>query len=170
MPSASDPKALHIANDLRLAAEDAKDARTLLAVKSRNAAYHAQQATEKLLLALLTSEDVHAQRHESHQLGIMIEKLPPDHPMVADLKRLEFLTAFATTYRYPKPGGRLPPSPDGSKIAAALDQIDASIKLACTHFSVDVSADPKVPAQNPTRMRVSKGSSGEGGASRGPSR
>ena len=77
MPSASDPKALHIANDLRLAAEDAKDARTLLAVKSRNAAYHAQQATEKLLLALLTSEDLHAQRHESHQLGIMIEKLPP---------------------------------------------------------------------------------------------
>jgi hypothetical protein len=61
----------------------------------------------------------------------MIEKLPPDHPMVADLKRLEFLTAFATTYRYPKPGGQLPPPPDASKIAAALDQIDALIKLAC---------------------------------------
>jgi hypothetical protein len=85
MPSASDPKALHIANHLRLAAEDAKDGRTLLAVRSRNAAYHAQQAAEKLLLALLTSENLHAQRHESHQLGIMLEKLPPDHPMLADL-------------------------------------------------------------------------------------
>ncbi len=146
MPSASDPRALHIANDLRLALEDAKDARTLLTVKSRNAAYHAQQAAEKILLALLTSEDVHVQRHESHQLGIMIEKLPSDHPMVADLKRLEFLTAFATTYRYPKTGGRLPPLPDWGKIASALDQIDGLIKLACRHFAVNISADPSVPA------------------------
>jgi HEPN domain-containing protein len=155
MPSASDPKALHIANDLRLAAEDARDARTLLAVKSRNAAYHAQQATEKLLLALLTSEDTHVQRSESHQLGIMVGKLPPDHPMLTNLKRLEFLTAYATTYRYPKTGGRLPPPPDWNAIAAALDQVDKLIRLACGHFAVDISAAPHVPAQNPARMRAS---------------
>jgi HEPN domain-containing protein len=155
MPSVSDPKALHIASHLRLAAEDAKDA--LLAVKSRNAAYHAQQATEKLLLALLTSEDIHIQRHESHQLGIMAGKLPPDHPMLDGLRRLEFLTAFATTYRYPKTGGRLPAPPDWGKIGDALDQIDRLISRACDHFSVDVSADPKLPARNPTPMRVSNG-------------
>jgi HEPN domain-containing protein len=134
MPSVSDPKALHIANHLRLVAEDAKDARMLLAVRSRNAAYHAQQAAEKLLLALLTSENLHAQRHESHQLGIMLEKLPPDHAMQADLKPLEFLTAFATTYRYPKTGGRLSPPPDWSKIAAALDRIDGLIKVGVQSF------------------------------------
>jgi HEPN domain-containing protein len=155
MPSASDPKALHIANDLRLAAEDARDARTLLSVKSRNAAYHAQQATEKLLLALLTSEDIHIQRSEGHQLGIMVGKLPPDHPMVTDLERLEFLTAFATTYRYPRTGGRLAPPPDWNRIAAALDQVDKLIRLACDHFAVDISASPNVPAQNPGRMRAS---------------
>jgi HEPN domain-containing protein len=162
MPLASDAKALHIANHLRLAAGDAADARTLLAVKSRNAAYHAQQGAEKLLLALLTAEDRHVQRHESHQLGIMVEKLPSEHPMVAELKQLEFLTSYATTYRYPKTGGRLPPPPDWSRVAAALDQIDALIKQACEHFSVDISADSSVPARNTNPMRVSGGGASGG--------
>jgi HEPN domain-containing protein len=164
MPSASDPKPLHIANHLRLAAEDAKDARTLVALRSRNGAYHAQQATEKLLLALLTSEDVHVHRHESHQLGILTGKLPSDHPLLAELERLEFLTAFATTYRYPKTGGRLSPPPDWGRLAAALDQIDALIRSACGHFSVDASADPSIPAGNPRPMRKS-GEGSLGGAS-----
>jgi len=51
MLSASFPVDLHIANNLRLAAGDLRDAKTLRKFHSRNAAYHAEQAAEKLLLA-----------------------------------------------------------------------------------------------------------------------
>ena len=104
------------------------------------------------MLALLTLQDIHVQRHESHQLGILTAKLPPDHPMIAGLTRLEFLTAFASAYRYPKTGGRLPPPPDWRKLAEALDQIDDLIRMACAHFSVDLELDLSVPARNPTPM------------------
>ena len=52
----SSAASLHIANHLRLADRDLKDAIILHNCKSRNDAYHLEQAAEKLLLALLTSE------------------------------------------------------------------------------------------------------------------
>jgi HEPN domain-containing protein len=168
MPSASSPKGLHIANDLRLAEGDRLDAYTLMAKKSRNTAYHTEQAAEKLLLALLTSEDVHIERKDVHQLDVLIDKLPEGHSMVSRLKPLAFLTAYATAFRYPKSGGRLPKLPDWREIAMALDHIGLLITEACAHFGVQLSASDDVPAQNVKPMRFSDDGAG-GGISGGPS-
>ncbi len=47
MPSVSTPADLHIANQLRLADGDLKDAIVLHNCRSRNDAYHLEQAAEK---------------------------------------------------------------------------------------------------------------------------
>ncbi len=49
-----------IANFLLIAQEDLKGARLLAAARNRNAAYLAQQAAEKVIRAVLTSEGAHA--------------------------------------------------------------------------------------------------------------
>jgi HEPN domain-containing protein len=62
---------LHIANALRLAREDLEAARLLLGADNRNDAYHAQQTAEKMLLALLTSEGIRAERRDSHRIDVL---------------------------------------------------------------------------------------------------
>jgi HEPN domain-containing protein len=61
---------LHIANTLRLAHEDLEAAELLAARGNRYDAYHAQQAGEKILLALLISEDIRAERRDAHRLDV----------------------------------------------------------------------------------------------------
>ena len=146
MASASSPLSLHIANYLRLAQSDARDARTLLATKGRNAAYLTQQAAEKLLLALLTSEGIERSRSESHRLDVLVEKLPAANPLRPELASLGYLTAYATTFRYPKQGGRLPADPDWQRLEASLDQIDAALRNLADHFAVDLDASDREPA------------------------
>lgn len=153
MPSASSPANLHIANGLRLAAADLADARTLRGTGSRNAAYHAQQAAEKLVLVLLTSEGVHAAIRESHQLDILLDKLPPEHPLQERLRSISFLTIFATTYRYPKPGGRLPGPPDWPAVDSAIEEVDRMIAQSCRHFGVTLAASDAQPARTTAPMR-----------------
>jgi len=153
MLSASSPADLHIANNLRLAANDLKEARILLEQKTRGAAYHAEQAIEKLLLAILISEQIHVPVKDTHQLDTQVDKLPPDHPMLDQLRRVTFLTIYATAYRYPKTGGRLPPLPDWSKIDSALIGIEALIEEASKHFGVDLTAKDTVAARNSEPMR-----------------
>lgn len=156
MPSASSPASLHIANGLRLASADLRDAMVLRSASSRNAAYLTEQAVEKLVLALLTSEGIHAPIRESHQLEVLVDKLPPDHGLLPRLRQLTFLTIYATTYRYPKTGGRLPPEPPWDRIDAAVAVAGDAISEACKHFGVDATAPGNVPAKNLTVMRAAK--------------
>ncbi len=67
---------LHIANALRLAHADLEAAEMLAARENRNDAYHAQQAAEKILLSLLTSEGIKAERRDSHRLDVLRDLLP----------------------------------------------------------------------------------------------
>ena len=67
---------LHIANTLRLAHEDLEAAEMLAAKENGNDAYHEQQAAEKILLALLTSESIKAERKDSHRLDVLRDPLP----------------------------------------------------------------------------------------------
>lgn len=78
------------------------------AAGSRNAAYLCEQAAEKVTKALLTSEGIHAERPISHRLDLLIDLLPDENPFKATLRPLELLTAYATAFRYPTPGGRIP--------------------------------------------------------------
>ena len=146
MPSASSPADLHIANNLRLARGDLADALVLRKQKSRNAAYLTQQAVEKLLLALLVSENLERTRAESHRLDVLVERLPPNNGMRERLLRLTYLTVFATTFRYPKDGGRLPAEPDWARLDESTALAAKLIDEASRHFGVDLASSDRIPA------------------------
>ena len=60
-----------IANTLRLAQADLDAAKLLHAGKNRYAVYHCEQAAEKIIKAVLTSEGVHANiKHQLAHLGV----------------------------------------------------------------------------------------------------
>ncbi|WP_102958713.1 HEPN domain-containing protein [Mangrovicella endophytica] len=146
MASSSRPADLHIANALRLAKEDLDAAKLLTAAGNRFGAYHLQQCGEKLLLALLTAEGQHAERKDSHRLDVLLDKLPSDNPFRQRFAPLTILTMFATTYRYPKDGGRLPPMPDEARMLEWADALGGILNDAALHFGVDLAASDRLGA------------------------
>src|SRR5262245_44907831 len=98
---------LVIANMLRVAKEDLDGARLLAAKGNRNAIYLCEQAAEKVIRAVLTSEGVHA--GIKHQLNEMVDAVPDANPLKPLLRDIEHLAAFATSYRYPATSGRIKP-------------------------------------------------------------
>lgn len=145
---------LHIANTLRLALEDLEAADMLAAARNRNDAYHAQQAAEKILLALLTSEDIRAERRDSHRLDVLRDVLPDDNVFKTRFSALTFLTAYATTYRYPKDAGRLPARAQREQLNAALQSLRTMLDDVARHFGVDLEAAETVPARSSLAPRA----------------
>ncbi len=107
-------RARTIASDLRLAAENVNDARLLLEIGSRNAAYLASPAAEHVIRAVATSEDLHIERKDAHRLDTTVRRIPDSNPDKPALSRLTLLEIFATACRCPSPSGRIsePPSFD----------------------------------------------------------
>lgn len=153
MPSVSSAASLHIANHLRLADRDLKDAIVLHGCRSRNDAYHLEQAAEKLLLALLTSEGEHVQIKDVHILDRLADRLPEDHPLRAAMQGLGYLKAYATAFRYPKTGGRLPAAIPDDKFDLASTVLRRLIDVSAQHFQVDLEAGDSNPAGNTSPMR-----------------
>lgn len=145
---------LHIANALRLAREDLEAARLLSAANNRNDAYHAQQAAEKMLLALLTSEGIRAERRDSHRIDVLRDLLPDADPFKARFAPLTFLTIFATTYRYPKDAGRIPARAENDELQAALAKLQAILTDLAAHFGVELLASDRLPATTSSPPRA----------------
>lgn len=143
--SASKPD-LHVANMLRLAIGDLDAFLLLASAQNRNDAYHLDQAAEKLLLALLTCEGIHAERKDSHRLDVLRDKLPLANPFRQRFDGLTYLTQFATTYRYPKDGGRLPQRPDPRGLKEDAGKIQSMIQDAADYFAVDLQGSDTEPA------------------------
>ena len=129
---------LVIAGYVRIARQDLDGARLLNAAANRNAAYLCEQAAEKLIRAVLTSEGIQAGIR--HELPDMVAKVPDENPVKPLLRAIEHLDAYATAYRYPSPRGRvrMPPTPialdqDIAKIGAALVEIVARFSIDLAH-------------------------------------
>ena len=144
-------KARKIASCLELASACVRDARLLLAAESRNAAYLASQAAEHVVTAVATSEDLHIERKDAHQLDTIVRKLPSDNPDRDVLASISFLEAYATSYRYGTPTGRVPASPSIDRVAVALDRIEAVIAILCAHFGVRLSEEGAASNTAPRR-------------------
>jgi HEPN domain-containing protein len=95
-----------IAGYLAAVADDLDAARRLAAPPAnRLAAYHLQQAAEKLVKAVLVHRKIHP--GVEHRIDVLVRMLDVSDPWLPQLDPLDRFTPYATTYRYPSPTGRL---------------------------------------------------------------
>jgi HEPN domain-containing protein len=98
----------------------------------RFAAYHAQQAAEKLIKAVRLHRGIPATT--DHNLASLIHDLSAADEWRGRLSELVDLSAYATAYRYPTTTGRRPEGPSVDELrgfAAKIRQllVDARAKL-----------------------------------------
>lgn len=139
-----------IASLLRIASEDSKAARLLAAGGNRNAVYHCSQAAEKVIRAVLTSEHVHA--GIKHLLREMVDQVPDANPLKPALRAIEHLGAYATSFRYPTPGGRIVAAPRQADLEKYMADVEQALVAAVEGFDVDIS-DERRPAGRATPLR-----------------
>lgn len=113
---------------LDLAVQDVEAARTLAVTNNRYAAYHCQQAAEKLIKAVLLHRDIES--GTEHRLDVLVDELPDADPWKSKLRPLEIYSPYATTYRYPTPGGRIVAAPDPARVAVDANVIEALVEEA----------------------------------------
>ncbi len=117
-----------IASLLALADEDVAAVRVLSREKNRYAAYHCQQASEKLIKAVMLARNIES--GVEHRLDVLVEKIPDSDSRKAVLRPLDIYTPYATTFRYPTPGGRIPSAPLPEETQAGAERIAVLIKKA----------------------------------------
>lgn len=108
---------------LTAAERDLAAAHRLLPDLADQAIFHTQQAAEKLARAVCEREQIPVGR--THSIGHAAGLLPDGHVFKADLLGLDSLSAAATAWRYPSPGGWLPAPPDPVDVSRALAEIEA---------------------------------------------
>jgi HEPN domain-containing protein len=137
---------LLIANFLRIAAEDLDGARQLASSNNRNAIYLCEQAAEKIIRAVVTSEGKHA--GIKHDLAEVVDMVPDENPLKPDLRSIEHLSQYATAYRYPVASSkakRIPRSPTSAELRDALDKTAAVLSKVTARFMVELER-PDSPA------------------------
>ena len=120
---------------LYLAEQDAEAAKLLASQSNHYAAYHCQQAVEKLAQIILIDHDI--EPGLEHHLDVLIAKLPANEHWKGRLAPLERYTPYATTFRYATPGGRVPAAPEPSKVTSDAGYILQLINEARAQFLGD---------------------------------
>lgn len=105
------------------AERDISAAHRLLPDMPDQAIFHVQQAAEKLTRAVCEREGLPVGR--THNIGQAAAMLPDGHVFKEDLLGLDNLSAAATAWRYPSPGGWFPADPDPDEVTATLTDIEA---------------------------------------------
>lgn len=113
---------------LELATKDAEAAELLVVGGNRYAAYHAQQAVEKLTKAVLLAKGIEA--GIEHRLEELFKRLVESDPWRDRLHLLAGYSAYATAFRYPTPGGRIPSDPPADTIRRDLKTVRDLIATA----------------------------------------
>jgi len=119
----------HSSNDLRVMTAflddvdlDLEAARRLVVEPTnRLAAFHLQQAAEKLIKAVRLSRGLRVTA--DHNLELLIDELPRDEAWRDKLTVLEPLAAYATSYRYPSPTGKRKAGPARDEVLAWIKTI-----------------------------------------------
>lgn len=115
---------------------------------SRNCSNYLVYAVENLIIAVWESENIDrssARRQTgNHQIDRMIDLLPDLCTARGTLQPLGVLTAYATTFRYASPSGRIPKAPAVTTVQGWLDQTQIAIDMFARHFQVDLRDDEPV--------------------------
>lgn len=109
---------------LKAAERDAAGIERLLPDLPDLAAFHAQQAAEKLARAVCLHEGLPGLY--THDIARIAEQLAQEHPLRKSLAKLDSLTGAATAWRYPGTEGELPKPPEPREIQTALKQIKST--------------------------------------------
>ena len=117
---------------LELAAKDTEAAELLLAGGNRYSAYHVQQAVEKIAKAVLLALGVEA--GIEHRLEELFKRFPADNEWPARLLPFAGYSAYATAFRYPTPGGRIPADPAAETLRRDLQSLRDVISAAGDHL------------------------------------
>ncbi len=147
--SSSDRTNYIIASNLRHAMEDIDAALRLEG--NIYTATHAQQAAEKIGRALLTAENKHLNTREiGHRLDVQIGHIADENPFKDRLRVHSYLEAFATTFRYPTPAGRMNRLDEktAAKVKASVAELHTLISEIAAHFEVDLDFESDAPAGN----------------------
>lgn len=88
---------------------------------NRLAAFHLQQAAEKLVKAVRLRCGLRVTAE--HNIEVLIDELPHDDVWRAKLTILEPLSAFATSYRYPSPMGKRKGGPTSDEVLVWIKTI-----------------------------------------------
>ena len=124
---------------MALASDDLRSAELLLERVPRLAAYHLQQAAEKIAKALLVHDGVDPQR--VHQIGRLAHELGSGHPLRPRLLELDRLTVYGTEMRYPQPSGRLPKPPGEDGLRKDAEAVSALHKAARAYLKLEPTAE-----------------------------
>jgi HEPN domain-containing protein len=122
----------------------------LAAAGDRNAVYLCEQAAEKIIRAVLTSEGKHA--GIKHQLNKMVDLLPEENPLKATLRAVEHLAACATAYRYPTAAGRIKQTPRSTSLDSDIEKVETALSQTTSRLGVNL-ASPDAPATRPGPIR-----------------
>jgi hypothetical protein len=106
---------------LKTADEDLEAAEALAKLGNRLAAFHVQQAIEKVTKAALLAAGVEA--GIEHHLDALLKRLPEGDATREALWPLRGYATFATAFSYPTPGGRLVAAPSRKELDAAMATI-----------------------------------------------
>ena len=132
---------LVVAGYVRIAKQDLDGARLLNAGVNRNAAYLCEQAAEKLIRAVLTSE-----------LPDMVASIPDANPAKLMLQAIQDLDVYATAFRYPSPKGRVKTPPTPAEDQEYIARIELALTELAMRFAIDLTK-PDGPAGNARPIR-----------------
>jgi HEPN domain-containing protein len=110
---------------LELATKDVEAAELLVAGGNRYAAYHVQQSVEKVTKALLLARGVEA--GTEHRLEELCKRFPDGDAWPERLRPFVGYSAYATAFRYPTPGGRIPADPPAEDLRRDMSALRALI-------------------------------------------
>jgi HEPN domain-containing protein len=118
-PPKSDPRVIAAyLDDVSLELEAAQ--RLVADPPNRFAAFHLQQAAEKLVKAVRLAYGLRVTAE--HNIELLVDEIPDD-AWRAKLAILEPLSSFATTYRYPSPTGKTKSGPSRTEIVEWIDKL-----------------------------------------------
>lgn len=143
---------LLVANFLRIAAEDLAGAKLLAASNNRNAVYLCEQAAEKIIRAVVTSEGKHA--GIKHELAEMVDLVPDENPLKSALRAIEHLSQYATSYRYPVSSSRtkrIPRGPTPEELLAVIASTGFALDQSIRRFKVELQRDTPAGFAGPIR-------------------
>ncbi|HWU91088.1 MAG TPA: HEPN domain-containing protein [Kofleriaceae bacterium] len=100
---------------------------------NRFAAFHLQQAAEKLIKAVRLGRGLPVTA--DHNLELLVDELAEDDPWRTKLRVLEPLSSFATAYRYPSPTGKRKTGPSNAEVLRWIADITALSAEARTAVS-----------------------------------